>query len=90
MNMMNMMASVGLLIVGMLCSALGKSSDATSPHVIILINKYTQFFLIFKNYQEVDGTMVGARVRCQGFLCPQWALDISRYVNFFPLIIFRI
>lgn len=25
------------------------------------------------------GTMVGARLRCQGYMCPQWALDISRY-----------
>lgn len=54
------MATVALLVLGMLCSALSKNIDATSPH-------------------EVDGTMVGARVRCQGFLCPQWALDISRY-----------
>lgn len=23
--------------------------------------------------------MVGARLRCQGFMCPQWALDIGRY-----------
>ncbi len=27
----------------------------------------------------LDGAIVGARLRCQGFLCPQWALDIGRY-----------
>ena len=26
-----------------------------------------------------ESTIVGAQLRCQGFMCPQWALDVSRW-----------
>lgn len=28
---------------------------------------------------DAQGTIVGAQLRCQGYMCPQWALDISRW-----------
>jgi hypothetical protein len=29
--------------------------------------------------EPVTGAIVAARLRCEGFMCPQWALDIGRY-----------
>lgn len=29
--------------------------------------------------KALTGSIVAARLRCQGYLCPQWALDIGRY-----------
>jgi len=37
------------------------------------------FFAVAFASNDLAGTMVGARLRCQGYLCPQWALDIGRY-----------
>lgn len=32
-----------------------------------------------KSHVELDGAVVAAQLRCDGFLCPKWALDITRY-----------
>lgn len=29
--------------------------------------------------KDIQSTIVGAQLRCQGYLCPQWALDVSRW-----------
>ena len=31
------------------------------------------------NKRAVESTIVGAQLRCHGYLCPQWALDVSRW-----------
>ena len=30
-------------------------------------------------HAPLTGTIIGGQLRCQGYLCPSWALDISRY-----------
>jgi len=51
------------------------------------INKYSSELITYRNNNKritstngtTVGTIVGAQLRCKGYLCPQWALDISRW-----------
>jgi hypothetical protein len=50
-----------------------------SSLLLFLIAIVAIFGAFVKAAAPVTGAIVAARLRCQGYLCPQWALDIGRY-----------
>lgn len=74
--------STFLLVLVAILTTLGNARHTPSVEQIAKHSSELASFRQTKNMANngtTIGTIVGAQLRCKGYLCPQWALDISRW-----------